>query len=200
MIIHAVDIETTGFSRTSDEILEVGYIRFTEYGKILGSGTFYFYKPEFNIESAAQSVHGLTREMLEPHEKDFEKNLAALYTLMDRALLITKHGKSFDVPFIQSFLAKHQAGVVAPEIRKHVDLEEMLTDEFQQYYVKKYGVQTRKKGTLTELVEMIGLSESELKKEFEEVMCSKRVRAHAALFDAFMTYKLFLYCCKKAAS
>ena len=45
MIYNVLDIETTGFNKSIDNILEVGYIRVNNKCEILGHDTLFFYKP-----------------------------------------------------------------------------------------------------------------------------------------------------------
>lgn len=191
MLFTILDIETTGFNRQSDDILEVGYIKTNEKCDILGSGSLFFYKPEFKVETSAQSVHRLTRDFLEPYEKDFNVNMAALYTMMYNGLIIGKNNASFDMPFIQSFIRKH-AGYLDPcEIMGYVDLQDYYTNQYRKYYYDRTGMTTRKKGSLEELVHMIGFTDEQIKCEFKEKFPDcPRVGTHSALYDVYMTYIL----------
>jgi ABC-type molybdenum transport system ATPase subunit/photorepair protein PhrA len=77
-----------------------------------------------------------------------------------------------------------------------LDLEEFYTPKFRSEYRKKYGQDTRKKGTLTELMELIGYSDPEIRKRFFSKIVSDRARVHSALYDVFMTYLLVEYAIK----
>lgn len=197
MIFTIIDIETTGFNREYDNILEVGYIKTNQNCELLGHGSFYFYKPQFKVESQAQSVHNLTRDFLEEHESDFNISMAKLYTMMYNGLIIGKNNASFDIPFIKSFIRKHSGYLDDLEIMGYVDLQTYFTEAYQQWYYKTYGVGTRKKGTLTELVHMIGHKDEEMRASFTKLFPDcPRTGTHSALYDVYMTYLLLVDACK----
>lgn len=201
MLFYVIDIETTGFNKMSDDILEVGYIKCNGIGKILSGDTLYFYKPEFQVESGAQKVHGLTREYLQGYEKYFYRNLAALSTIVTEGNIVGKNNNAFDIPFIRAFLQRYMPYLYTPDIKKSVDVQELLTEEFRNWYKTTYNVaNTRKKGTLIELIDMIGLKQEQIKEQFKlEFPNSERVNIHSALYDAYMTLLLFKYSAKKVA-
>lgn len=172
MIATVIDIETTGWLKFDDstghsvlsdesEILEVGFINFdTNSIKVLTSGTLYFYKPYFNIESDAQRVHGLTREFLQQYEGDFNKNLIALNSLLQSTCIIGKNSDKFDIPFIKAFIEKHapdsfdienltiQLGMKAYYSGKvhytnntyPMDMQVLYKDKFHEKYHDKYSI------------------------------------------------------------
>lgn len=191
MLLHVIDIETTGLGKFTDDILEVGYIRCNLDTEIVGYGSLYFYKPEFKVESAAQQIHGLTREFLEPYAQDFEKNLAILYTLMYDAIIVGKNSNSFDIPFIKQFLMRYAGSLGEPYIRKSIDVQSLLANEYQNWYYERNGMKTKKKGKLMELAEMVGLTDNAIGAKFAEAFpdCG-RSGAHNALYDAFVTMLL----------
>lgn len=182
MIGTILDIETTGYLKFDDitvpnplgygdpitksqlsdasEILEVGFINVDlDTARIVNHGTLYFYKPYFQIESKAQEVHGITREFLQKYEQNFEKNLIALNSLMQNAVIIGKNSKAFDVPFIKAFIEKHAGNVldipravtllgmkgyyggfvVYNEDIVNVDLQIFFKERFHELYAKKYS-------------------------------------------------------------
>jgi len=189
MVYHIIDIETTGFNKVRDDILEVGYIRANHECEILGYGTLYFYRPEFNIESDAQRIHKLTREFLEPYSDSFEKNLAALWTLMMDGVLVTKSSSGFDINFIQEFMWKYGNGVNNYTLKSDVNMQKLMKDYYQEWYHKTYGRRTNAEGKLMEYIPVIGYTEERVKEEFKELFPdSRRDYAHSALYDAFVTY------------
>lgn len=193
MLLHIVDIETTGLNRMTDDIVEVGYIRANHNLDIVGYGTLYFYKPEFNIESSAQSIHGLKRSFLQQYEGDFGKNLAALYTLIRGAAIVGKNSGRFDVPFIREFISKHEPALYDSAVpRISVDMQDEYALRFRAWYTSTYGKSTTRKGTLQEYMPLIGYSPERIQEEFTQAFpeSSERSNAHNALYDAFMTYLL----------
>ena len=192
MIYTILDIETTGFKIHSDDILEVGYIQVNENLDVLRYGNLYFYKEQFNIESDAQQVHKLTRDFLSVHEDAFNGNLVRLYTLMQSGRIIGKHSNQFDIPFIISFLERYAIGVNKVSILESIDLEEFYTSIYRGWYKKTHnGETTRKKGQLSELVEMLGYSQDKVQSMFSHhIKDIHRNMAHSALYDAYMTFIL----------
>lgn len=192
MIFHIVDIETTGLNRMRDDILEVGYIRCDQNYKIIGHGTLYFYKPEYQIENpGAQAIHKLTREFLKQYEDDFDKNMASLYALVRDSLFIGKNSDSFDVLFLKEFIGKN-----IPELystakpANTLDIQAVFAPRFREWYKKTYGSVIKRSGKLEEYMTVIGYSNGKVKEEFSKLfpMEVERSHAHAALYDAFMTY------------
>ncbi len=195
MLFHIIDIETTGLHRSADDILEVGYIRCNQDFRIVGHGTLYFYRPEYQIENpGAQAVHKLTREFLRQYEKDFEVNLAALYALVRDSIFVGKNSDAFDVPFLKEFIGKN-----IPELystakpSRTLDLQKVCAPRFREWYKDTYGSTTKRPGRLEEYVSMLGYTDGCVKDEFAKLFPEEAVRnhAHAALYDAFMTYLVF---------
>lgn len=199
MIFTVFDIETTGFNKMNDEILEVGYIR-CDYDdcSIIHGESLYFYKPDFVLKKEAEAIHGLTREILEPHAPEFERNIAALYTMVQDSLIAGKHSAAFDVPFVTKFLQRHAMGMQAPVPYKHVDVETLMASHFQEYSRTQLGKSTSRLGTLEEYMPVIGYTEAEVSemfvKEFPD--CQRRAK-HNALYDAYMTLLVFRYLANK---
>ena len=195
MVATVIDIETTdwlkfddstGRSMLSDssEILEVGFVRFdTNTLKVLTSGTLYFYKPYFNIESKAQEVHGLTREFLKQYEGDFNKNLIALNSLLQSTCIIGKNSEKFDIPYIKAFIEKHapdsfdienltiQLGMKAYYTGKvhytnniySMDMQVLYKDKFHEKYHDKYSI----------TVGVLGGSEEAILKKYDALTYGK---------------------------
>lgn len=196
MVVHIIDIETTGFNNVKDDILEVGYIRCDGKCKILGHGTLYFYRDSFAVESQAQQVHGLTRDFLKQYEGEFTMNLAALYTLMSGAIVVGKNNISFDDPFIQKFLEKYLVGVPVAVPQGEVDVQKTHIEHFRKWYEEKNGCKppSQKRGSLSEYIESIGYTQEQVQELYQEMLGeTDRAQAHGALYDAFMTYLVFAY-------
>ena len=193
MLYTLIDIETTGFNRVSDEMLEFGYMQIDSKYDIVRHGTLYFYKDGWELNPEAQRVNGITREMLIPHKDEFEGNIVRLYSLMSGGIVIGKNSDSFDIPFITSFLQKYASELRPMCVKATLDLQDVYTKKFQSYYKEKYGVSTRKKGKLEELVVMIGLNDAVIRREFTKRFPDERAGAHSALYDVFMSYLLLKY-------
>ena len=196
MIYLIIDIETSGFNKVSDEILEVGYLRVNEDLQILGADNFYFYKPGWKV--GPTDIHGLTEEFLLEHTSEFDESLAKLYAVYRDSAIIGKNSKRFDEPFIKSFIQKHGTERMSTaESKMYLDLQDWCTPHYQDAYQKKYGVSTTKKGTLEQLVEtVVGISLEDATELYKQQLpeFTERVRPHAALYDAFLTYLVLVDC------
>lgn len=233
MVGTIIDIETTGFlkfeiidgnSQLSDnsEILEVGFINIDMSTKrILTSGTLYFYKPYFNIESDAQKVHGITREFIQKYENDFEKNLIALSALMQCGCIIGKNSDKFDIPFIQAFIRKHGGPkfdfsnvigllgmkgynggyVFYDNTLTSIDMQVIYRDRWRTLFNEKYGYfpMANKKGKLEEYIDVIPNGTEMVDEIYSTLNKERTTGAHGALYDATMTYIVFLEACASGA-
>lgn len=206
----------TGTLEDSSEILEVGYIRVDmNNGKIIDCGELYFYKPYFQVESSAQEVHGIQRSFLEQYEGDFRKNLIILNSIIQRTCLIGKNSSKFDIPYITEFLRKHSGKqlditrqVMYSNIKTYageymsynaleysIDLQEVFAETFRNLYFQKYGVElsNRKKGKLEEYIDVLNM-QAAVDTVYAQLPKKRVTRAHGALYDAAMTYIVWLYC------
>lgn len=222
MIGTVIDIETTGFFKfdivdgwsvlsDNSEILEVGFLNIDlDTRKILTHGTLYFYKPYFDVESDAQRIHGLTREFLQQYEKDFNKNLIALNSLIQSTCLIGKNSNKFDIPFIKAFIDKHAgddfnipALVNKLEMKTYtggrityndslyaLDMQSVYKPKFHERYFDKYGIKLTpgKKGTLEQYIDVIPSGQEAVDIVYNSLSKDRVTTAHGALYDAVMTY------------
>lgn len=226
MIAVVIDIETTGFSRKIDpttgyladgnEILEVGYLRIdTDTRRIISYGSLYFYKPHFPIENQAQSVHHLTREFLEAHEKDFDKNLIILNALIQNTCIIGKNSDEFDIPFIEAFIKKYARGVLdyriavaAAKINYYgtktkfyyentmwtQDVQSLFKRTFQDLHYAQTGELVSRPGTLSDYIDVLGYWDI-VNKIYSGMKTERAGRAHCALYDVVMTYAVWCWLC-----
>jgi DNA polymerase III epsilon subunit-like protein len=193
MIEIVCDVESTGLSTQYDQILEFAYLKINPKCEILGSGTLYFWQDGWKINQGAYEVHGLTEEFLAPYAKDFDKNLATLYTILFNSVIIGKNSKSFDNRMLESFISRH----VPPEmldcqIMGYFDIQDKTTPLFQDWWYRKYKEPTRKKGTLKELCDVLGITSDGIKKVMDAVAGPSAYRQgyHSAMFDTVATYLL----------
>ena len=197
MVLTFFDIETTGFNFREDDILQVGFVRANEEGRIINAGNLYYYQPNFNIEKPdAQRVHGLTREKLMPYEGDYMKNLAALYTLLQKGYIIGKNSDSFDLPFCKGWLTKVCPGYFRDlVIFRQCDVQTVMKSHYQLWVEEKTGKQCTGKGTLEDYVRMLGLKDFVNKMyNIAQGYAKDEARAgfHDALYDAVATYCVWL--------
>lgn len=225
MIGLITDIETTGYKKITNgrlddgsEILEVGFIRVDmDTAEIINSGTLYFYKDYFRVESEAQKVHGLKRSFLEQYADKFDNNLIILNSLIQQTCIIGKNSDGFDIPFIKEFILKHaddaldiahavyKAKIKSWEDNKTqvfyssdayaLDLQSYFKQEFHKLYHEKYGtyLNQRKIGTLEEWVDVLGCK-PEVDALYASLPKERETGAHGALYDVCMTYYVWKYC------
>lgn len=191
MVLRFFDIETTGFNYLKDDILQVGFITANENGKIVNAGNMYYYRPEFKVENPeAFAVHGITRARLEPYEQDFSKNVAALYTMLQKGYIIGKNSDKFDIPFCLGWLNKIYPGVL-PTINlfRTCDVQKVMSPICKE----KIG----KTGTLSEYVELLQIKDF-VTQMYEVAQKFARDPAregfHDALYDSVATYCVWLIC------
>lgn len=227
MIANVIDIETTGLlnfvpdatgrNTLSDdsEIIEVGYITInTVTLEILNHGVLYFYQPYFKIESEAQKIHHITREFLEPYEKDFTKNCMALNTMIQQSYIIGKNSDRFDLIYIDAFLQKHlpecykmdsivnglgingyNGGKVYYSMRQFsCDVQKVFSASWKDLYAKKYGERPRRAGRLEEYIDAIDGGKDLVDKIYNGFTDKARnTGAHGALYDCCMTLVVYAY-------
>ncbi|MBQ2885891.1 MAG: 3'-5' exonuclease [Alphaproteobacteria bacterium] len=191
MIYTIFDIETTGLIENNKfpQVLEVGYIQIDEYLNILRGDSFYFYRPEWEIPEKALQINGLTLDLLKEHEKDYYSSLVKLWTLMERGRLIGKNSDAFDIPICKNMFSANSDMLKLPAVRQSIDMQKIYGKTYKDYIANKTGVRPRSAGKLEEYMDVIGLTQDEIKAQFEEIFPSEtRSAAHSALYDAYMTY------------
>lgn len=205
----------TGTLSDDSEILEVGYIRVDmDTCQVIDCGDLYFYKPYFMVESEAQKIHHITREFLEQYEGDFRKNLVILNGIIQRTCIIGKNTEGFDIKYIKEFLRKHSGNqldiaqqVMYSNIKTYdgnymgydvvefsLDMQKIFAPRFRELYYQKYKVElnSRKRGTLSEYIDVLNMQNA-VDQMYAGLPKKRETRAHGALYDAVMTYVVWLY-------
>lgn len=91
------DIETTGFSMTNDNIIEIGAIKIKE-GKVIGKFS-EFVNPERSIPLTITQLTGITDEMVQNCE-NIKSILPKFMEFIDNSVVVA-HNANFDVGFIK---------------------------------------------------------------------------------------------------
>lgn len=119
-----LDTETTGLDHTTDEIIELGMVKFdyTPDGQIVGvRDTFSaFNEPRAPISAEVTALTGITDKMVAGHKFDE----AAVMAFVDGAVIVIAHNSGFDRKFVERYwpVFEHKAwGCSMSEIdwRKH---------------------------------------------------------------------------------
>lgn len=99
------DLETTGFNAKTDDIIQFAYIAFDNSVKV-HSDILYFYYEGMSWSEEAYEVHHISKEFLEQHKNDFQKNLIRMFTVLGGSDCCGFNNTTFDCPFVQTWLAR----------------------------------------------------------------------------------------------
>ena len=93
-----LDTETTGFNfKIGNRIVEFGAIEVIDR-KITGNNLHFYCNPNYEVESGALAVHGLTNEFLSSKPSFGENADRMIDFIKDSEIII--HNASFDIPFL----------------------------------------------------------------------------------------------------
>lgn len=106
------DTETTGYSPTSDRIVEIGCVELLD-GTLTGNTFQRYLNPKRSIHQRALEVHGLTGEFLRDKPK-FSDIAGELLAFIGDSTLIA-HNASFDMGFLNAELERLNLSVIARE-------------------------------------------------------------------------------------
>ena len=100
----AFDVETTGFNRDADRIVEIGGVKFRD-GRVVDSKA-WLVNPGMSIPKGVQAVHGITDAMV-ADAPNFATVFAEFEEFVGDAVLLA-HNAVFDVRFLQAELARNR--------------------------------------------------------------------------------------------
>lgn len=100
------DLETTGFSSYSDDVIQFSYVTFDDNNIMIKSDTLYFYYEGMSWSEEAYAVHQISQEFLKQYEDQFEENLIKMWTVLSGANVVGHNVLSFDCPFATSWLRR----------------------------------------------------------------------------------------------
>lgn len=182
MLYTIFDLETTGFSGTSDSICQFAFLTVNQNMLPVRGRNYYFYKEGMSWSEEAASVHGLTRDFLKKYEQDYEQNLLRLYTVLQRGNLVGHNSNGFDIPFAMQFLIREGFPPIRPEI----------CYDTMQLWRQPFG----KRMKLSNLPEALGIPEEQII-TLAKIMFKDQagdLRSHNACYDVAATT-----CCLRAA-
>lgn len=191
MIYTVLDTETSGLIKNNKfpKVLEVGYMQINENLEILRGGSFYFYKPEWELSKDALAVNGLTKEFLEEHKDEYYGSLVRLWTLLIQGNIIGKNSDKFDIPVCRNMFSECPDMLALPAIRSSIDIQKVYGNVFKDEMQKQTGVRPNRSGKLEEYMPIVGVTKNQIKEDFEKLFPDEtRCGAHGALYDAYMTY------------
>lgn len=101
------DIEATGLSTTSCDIIQFAYCLFDNNNQFVRAENLYYYYDGMSwSQEAADASHQLSLEFLRQYKDDFEKNLLKMYAALNRCNVIGHNSDGFDCPFVKNWLSR----------------------------------------------------------------------------------------------
>lgn len=200
MLGSIIDIETTGFSKDTDNVVEVGIIRFdTDTWKIISDHNLFFWKEGYDADKTTH-IHGLTNDFLrkyyEEHKETktglslFDENMVTLVSALFGCVFIGKNSNAFDIPFLGKWIYRASDGMF--EIGKW---RSGIPVDMQVEFAPKYQIvaNTSKKGTLSQYIDIIPRGWELVNDTYSRLSTGRDARAHNALYDCAMTYVVYCY-------
>lgn len=126
----AFDLETTGLSAASDQIVEFGAIRFHLDGHVLECFE-QLVNPCCSIPRRATQIHGITDAMVQHMPTVAETLPEFLAFLNHENTVLMAHNASFDLQFLQQAIAQHGAASIEPPV---IDTLQMARRAIQGMY------------------------------------------------------------------
>ncbi|HPJ98564.1 MAG TPA: 3'-5' exonuclease, partial [Candidatus Hydrogenedentes bacterium] len=118
-VIVAFDLETTGLDPNENDIIEVGGVKFTPQGDVLGRFE-QFANPGYAIPAESTAVSGITTEMVASADPSFDV-LKAFIEWAGPDAVYAAHNAAFDAGFIEATYEK--AGRKCPPLKVADTLE-----------------------------------------------------------------------------
>lgn len=100
------DLETTGFSELTCDVIEFAYIMFDDNKNVVKSEQLYFYYKGMSWGEDAYKVHGIPLSFLETHKDKFKENLIKMYTVLNHSNVVGHNIIKFDCPFAKTWLMR----------------------------------------------------------------------------------------------
>lgn len=100
------DLETTGLSTTSDDIVQFSYIRFDNNNMPVQAENLYFYYEGMHWSKEAEEVHGITLDFVKQHAEKFEENVLKMYSILSLSNVVGFNSDNFDNVFVRNWLAR----------------------------------------------------------------------------------------------
>ena len=183
MIYTVIDIETSGLSRENADVLSFSYA-LTDGKEILAADTLYFWADGIQWNPESYITHGLSKEFLSQYKDDFDKNLRAMFSVIQGSILvgynsgyIDKFGvlHGFDYQVIENFLLRNMLDFPIPS--SFVDLLKIARSRETNAPNKK----------LQSMVDYYGISREEIVRVNNTVYPGSKAVAHNSGYDVVCT-------------
>lgn len=100
------DLETTGFSSASDDVIQFAYATFDDNNQFIKADTLYFFYEGMSWSESAYEVHQIPLEFLAQYKDQFEENVIKMFTVLSGANVSGHNCMSFDCPFAVTWLKR----------------------------------------------------------------------------------------------
>lgn len=183
MIYTVIDIETSGLSRENADVLSFSYA-LTDGKEILAADTLYFWTDGMQWTQESYEIHGLSKEFLYQYKDDFDKNLRAMFSVIQGSILvgynsgyIDKFGvlHGFDYQVIKNFLLRNMLDFPTPS--SFVDLLKIARSRETNATNKK----------LQSMVDFYRISREEIDRVNNTVYPGSKAVAHNSGYDVVCT-------------
>ena len=183
MIYTVIDIETSGLSRENADVLSFSYA-LTDGKEILAADTLYFWADGIKWNQESYQTHGLSKEFLSQYKDDFDKNLRAMFSVIQDSILvgynsgyIDKFGvlHGFDYQVIKNFLLRNMLDFPIPS--SFVDLLKIARSRETNAPNKK----------LQSMVDYYGISREDIVRVNDIVFPGSKAVAHNSGYDVVCT-------------
>lgn len=183
MIYTVIDIETSGLSRENADVLSFSYA-LTDGKEILAADTLYFWTDGMQWSQESYEIHGLSKEFLSQYKDDFDKNLRAMFSVIQDSILvgynsgyIDKFGvlHGFDYQVIKNFLLRNMLDFPIPS--SFVDLLKIARSRETNAPNKK----------LQSIVDYYGISREAIARVNDIVFPGSKAVAHNSGYDIVCT-------------
>jgi len=183
MIYTVIDIETSGLSRENADVLSFSYA-LTDGKEILAADTLYFWTEGMQWSQESYEIHGLSKEFLSQYKDDFDRNLRAMFSVVQDSVLVgynsgymdkfgVLHG--FDYQVIKNFLLRNMLDFPIPS--SFVDLLKIARSRETNAPNKK----------LQSIVDYYGISREEIARVNNTVYPDSKAVAHNSGYDVVCT-------------
>lgn len=183
MIYTVIDIETSGLSRENADVLSFSYA-LTDGKEMLAADTLYFWTDGMQWSQESYEIHGLSKEFLSQYKDDFDKNLRAMFSVVQDSVLVgynsgymdkfgVLHG--FDYQVIKNFLLRNMLDFPIPS--SFVDLLKIARSRETNAPNKK----------LQSMVDYYGISREDIVRVNDTVFPGSKAVAHNSGYDVVCT-------------
>lgn len=168
------DLETTGLSTTSDDVVQFSYIRFNSNNQPVQAETLYFYYEGMHWSAEAEAIHHLTLDFVKQFADQFEANVVKMYSILSLSNVVGFNSNNFDNVFARNWLARMGMSNLVLGIQK--DIMALARPVVHQSRI-----------SLTKLCDRLGLT-PEIIRQFESLCYGNEgTQSHIASYDVAAT-------------